>query len=96
MVADGYAVGMGPAEDGELPENPFGIDVEVTDHSDETGADITCTTMPDRINEDCILRNAPIGKSLGKWGVFNNCKTFVTTLLNACDPAWVSSYPYYF
>jgi hypothetical protein len=76
------AAGMGPAGAGPLPAWPFGIDTEITDHSNETTKG--CKEIPD-IDENCINEELQIGKSTGKWEAKNNCNTFVEDIIRKCS-----------
>ena len=58
--------------------------VYVSDHSCEVGG--RCNVIPD-MDEDCVNRELAIGKSLGRFGFFNNCQTFVFSVTKKCSRA---------
>lgn len=81
LKTDAKIAGMGPAQEGPLPAWPFGIDTKITDHSGEITE--SCIEIHD-IDESCVNQELQIGKSTGKWGVGNNCNTFVENIINVC------------
>ena len=81
LRTDSEAAGMGPEDDGPLPANPLGIPTMITDHTDEVG---TCTTVSNT-DEECVNERLTIGQRTGRWGLFNNCNTFVHQTLRACS-----------
>jgi hypothetical protein len=81
LKTDAKIAGMGPAQEGPLPAWPFGIDTKITDHSGEIPE--SCIEIHD-IDESCVNQELQIGKSTGKWGVGNNCNTFVENIINVC------------
>lgn len=80
---DGGANGNEPGnESGDMPGDP----VVVTDHrgrSEQPGA--KCETVKG-VNEDKVNELLEIGRSLGTWGAFNNCQSFVTDVLRYSTP----------
>ena len=73
--------GLGPAANGPLPSNPFGVPVAITDQSDHVAQ--TTKQIPN-VNEACVNAQLQIGKSCGTWGPFNNCNTFANGALARC------------
>jgi RHS repeat-associated protein len=67
---------------GARSELPWKTKVYVSDHSCEVGG--RCNVMPD-IDEDCVNRELAIGKSLGRFGLLNNCQTFVFSVAKKCS-----------
>lgn len=89
IKTDATEAGMGGAngnepgnESGDMPGDP----VVVTDHrgrSEQPGA--KCETVKG-VNEDKVNELLEIGRSLGTWGAFNNCQSFVTDVLRYSTP----------
>jgi RHS repeat-associated protein len=76
------AAGMGPADNGPLPNNPLGIPVAITDQSGQGGGN--ATLLPN-VDPACVNAALQIGKPLGTWGPTNNCNTFAQSVISSCQ-----------
>jgi hypothetical protein len=74
--------GMGPANPGPLPGNPFGIPTRVVDESARSGPK-TIIPVPNA-DEACVNARLQIGSSCGRWGLTNNCNTFALSVVAQC------------
>lgn len=61
---------------------PWVTPVVVSDHSCEPSEN--CETFPD-VDEGCVNRELTIGRSLGRFGMTNNCQTFAWQVLTKCS-----------
>lgn len=67
---------------GDRKELPWKTKVYVSDHSCEVGGQ--CNVIND-VDEQCVNRELAIGRSLGRFGMFNNCQTFVFSVVKKCS-----------
>lgn len=69
------------AQIGDQFEAPFITKVFIVDHSNQHAS--FCIEKKD-IDEDCVNEELDIGKPLGRFGLLNNCQTFVRGILHKC------------
>jgi RHS repeat-associated protein len=74
--------GMGPANGGPLPLNPYHEPTTINDHTGQS-ASAHCVPVLD-VDEDCVNKELAIGKYTGLWEFGNNCNTLVDNILRKC------------
>jgi hypothetical protein len=80
----GPAGGGIPGDDGQI-DIPYVADTIITDHTGRSNKPgVTCTKLPDDIDEDCVNKKLIIGQPQGKWTGFNQCWNFVEKIILEC------------
>ncbi len=82
LKTDTSACGMGPAGGGPLPNNPFGVDTQINDHSGEPPG-FHCEKVD--TDEDCVNSKCKKGGRTGKFGLRNNCNTWADRTIGDCQ-----------
>ena len=90
IKTDTIEAGMGPTksncgnagnQSGDRPGEP----VQICDHSQRDGENITCVLIPG-VDEDKVNNQLVIGRSLGSWYPWNQCQTFAAQVIKNARP----------
>ena len=89
FTTDTRAAGMNSTPEcriaGDDYEPPYTTPVVVSDHSCDKPD--FCEDV-ENIDEDCVNEELGIGKSLGRFGPTNNCRTFMIQVIDRCTTGW--------
>jgi hypothetical protein len=79
------ACGRGTPGHGQA-DIPYVTDVCVEDHTvDLYHPGVTCEEVPD-VDESCVNDQLVVGTPRGQWNAINQCQTFVSDVLQMCQP----------
>jgi len=88
LLTDTLERGMGAANGGVPAQNgnsdlPF-TPVEVVDHKDQSLEDNARCDKVEKVDEECVNKLLKEGRSLGRFGLTNNCQSFVMSVIIQC------------